>query len=209
MRFVRAYSAVFSLTLLVTTLPTGLEGLVGARTLTDAHYNNSIGVNDQFWLMVGGFVLGVALAQSLYTRRRHGRLRAYELAVAIFLGLWVSMGISFAFATAEWGGLGLAAMSSIIAPLAPWTEPKASVPRRVGLTLLAVGAVACIGLSSAQFLDSGFLFFLFAAPLAGLGGTLGILGAERIVERERVRRTGRDHPESTQNHATPSSRSVA
>lgn len=209
MRFVRAYSAVFSLTLLIATLPTGLQGLVAAGTLTHARYDNTIGVNGQFWLMVGGFVLGVALAQSLYTRRRHGRLRAYELAVAVFIGLWFAAGTSFAFATAEWGGLGLAAVSAVIAPLAPWTEPRTSLQRRAGLTLLAIAAVACIGLSSAQFLDSGFLFCLFAAPLAGLGGALGILGAERIVERERAPRRADDRPRTSYDDVSPIGRSVA
>lgn len=209
MRFVRAYTAVFSVTLLVTTLPTGIQGLVHARSLSDAQYNNSISVGHHLWLMIAGFFMGVAFAQSLYTRCRRGRLRAYELAVAIFLGLWVAVGTSFAFATAEWSGLILAGVTSIVAPLVPWTEAGASLRRRATLSLIALAALGCIWLSSAQFLDSSFLFYVFAAPLAALGGTLGVLGAERIVERERVPREIDPVREDALRQLRASRRSVA
>lgn len=187
MRFIRAYLAVFSITVLATTLPTGVQGLVHARTIVDARYDNTISVDSRMWLMVAGFAIAVALTQSLYTRRRRGRLRAYEFCIALFLGIWVAAGTTIAFATAEWGGLMLAGVSGAIAPLVPWTEPGASLPRRAGLSVLAVAAVTSMALSSAQFFDSSFLFYLFTAPLAAAGGAVGMLGAERIVEYERER----------------------
>lgn len=188
MRFMRAYSAVFSITLLLTSLPTGVQGLVHATTLADARYSNRIAIDDHLWLMVVGFAVGTALAQSRYTRCRQGRLRAYQFTVALFLGLWITTGVSFALATAEWGGLSLALVSAAVAPLIPWTESGTSLWHRLGLSLAALGAAALLAFSSAQFLDAGFLFALYTLPIAALGGTIGILGAERIVEHERSRR---------------------
>jgi hypothetical protein len=183
-RFIRAYTAVFSITLLFTTLPNATEGLIHARTITDAQYVHELSVDERLWLMIGGFVIGTAVAQWLYTRRRRGRLRAYELSVALFLGMWVSVGAVFAFATAEWGGLALTALTGAIAPLAPWTERGAGLGRRFALSALGVAALASMSLSSAQFLDSGFLFFLFSVPIVAIGAAVGIAGAEHIVERE-------------------------
>lgn len=202
MRFIRAYAAVFSVTLLFTTLPSAAEGLVHARDINQAEYAHELAGDERLWLMIGGFVVGTALAQLLYTRRRRGRLRAYEFSVALFLGMWVSVGAVFAFATAEWGGLALTVMTAAIAPVAPWTERGAPWGRRFGLSALGVAALASVSLSSAQFLDSGFLFFLFSAPIAAMGATVGIAGAEHIVERERHRRRREAPAVNTYNRST-------
>lgn len=193
------------MTLLFTTLPSAAEGFVYARTIADAEYAHAINVDDRLWLMVGGFVIGTALAQALYTRKRCGRLRAYELSVALFLGMWVAMGAVFAFATAEWGGLALTAMSGALAPLAPWTERGAPLGQRFGLSALGVAALASVSLSSAQFLDSGFLFFVYAAPILAIGGAIGIAGAEHIVERER----GAHRPAEQERRCEGAARRVA
>lgn len=184
MRFLRAYSALLSITLLAAMIPSGIDGVVHFGDI-QGHYDNTIEVDGRMWLMLAGFVAGVILVQRL-DGRPYGdpRVRTYRLSIALFLGLWLTAGLTFALATAEWTGLWLAISSLALAPLAPWTDVRGGFAKKVLLTGLALAAVVALSLSSSYFLDSGFLFMIFTAPLAALSGALGIAGAEKIMETE-------------------------
>lgn len=184
MRFLRAYSTLFSITLLAAMIPSGIDGVVHFGDM-QGRYDNTIEVDGRMWLMLVGFAAGVIVVQRLHGRQyADARVRTYRLWVALFLGLWLTAGLAFALATAEWTGLWLAISSLALAPLLPWTDPAAGFARKSLLTTVALAAVVALSLSSVDFLDSGFLFVVFTAPLAALSGTLGIMGAERILERE-------------------------